>query len=129
MVLTYQSGVVGDALQAEHDTGPYRAAMDSLQFNKALDELWVMVRSLNQYLESVKPWELSKQLGKDEDVEKHLGEILAHSVGTLNQIAQMLAPFLPMTAQTILATFKDGVVREQPAIMFPKKTLHVPEKV
>jgi methionyl-tRNA synthetase len=124
MVLNYQAGVVGDELQAEHDTGPYRAAMDSLQFNKALDELWVSVRSLNQYLESVKPWELAKQMGKDEDAEKHIGEILAHSVGTLNQIARMIEPFMPTTAETIRATFKDGVVREQPAVMFPKKTLH-----
>jgi methionyl-tRNA synthetase len=100
--------------------------MDSLQFNKALDELWVSVRSLNQYLESVKPWELAKQLGKDPEAEKHIGEILAHSVGTLNQIAHMIAPFMPTTAQFILATFKDGVVREQPAVMFPKKTLHAP---
>lgn len=129
MVLSYQSGVVGDELQAEHDTGPYRAAMDSLQFNKALDELWIAVRSLNQYLENVKPWEVAKNIGKDHDAEKHVGEILAHSVGTLNQIAYMLMPFMPSTAQTILATFKDGVVREQPAILFPKKQLHTPEKV
>lgn len=129
MVLNYQAGVVGDELQAEHDTGPYRAAMDSLQFNKALDELWVMVRSLNQYLESVKPWELAKQLGKDPDVEKHIGEILAHGVGTLNQIASMLVPFMPQTARIIQDTFKDGVVRQQPAIMFPKKNLHSPSEV
>ena len=90
----------------------------------ALDELWVMVRSLNQYLEEVKPWQLAKQLGKEQDAEKHVGEILAHSVGTLNQIAHMLMPFLPTTATKILETFKDGVVREQPAIMFPKKTMH-----
>jgi len=127
MVLTYQAGVVGDELQAEHDTGPYRDAMESLQFNKAFDDLWVTVRSLNQYLENVKPWEVAKQLGKDQDAEKHVGEILAHSVGTLNQIAHMLTPFMPSTAETILATFKDGVVREQPAVMFPKKSLHATE--
>jgi len=129
MVLNYQAGVVGDELQAEHDTGPYRAAMDGLQFNKALDELWVMVRSLNQYLESVKPWELAKQIGKDQEAEKHIGEILAHSVGTLNQIAHMIEPFIPIAAATILAIFKDGVVREQPAVMFPRKSLHVTEQV
>lgn len=124
MVLNYQAGVVGDALQAEHDTGPYREAMEKLEFNKALDELWVTVRSLNQYLEEVKPWEIAKRLGKDQDAEKHIAEILAHSVGTLNQIATMLAPFLPSSAATITATFQDGVVREQPAVMFPKKNLH-----
>lgn len=126
MILNYQAGVVGDELQAEHDTGPYRDAMERLEFNKALDELWVMVRSLNQYLEEVKPWEIAKSLGKDQEAEKHIEEILAHSVGTLRQIAHMLEPFLPDAAATILKIFKDGVVREQPAVMFPKKLLHTP---
>lgn len=128
MILNYQSGVVGDELQAEHDTGPYRLAMERFEFNKALDELWVMVRSLNQYLEEVKPWELAKQLEKDPEIEKHLGEILAHSVGTLNQIAVMLEPFLPHASTVILDTFRDGIVREQPQIMFPKKWLHTESK-
>lgn len=129
MVLNYQAGVVGDELQAEHDTGPYRQAMERLEFNKAFDELWVMVRSLNQYLEEVKPWELAKNIGKDPEVEKHIGEILAHSVGTLNQIAVLIQPFLPTASARITETFKDGVVREQPAVMFPKKTLHGPQAV
>lgn len=128
MVLNYQAGVVGDELQSEHDTGPYRQAMERLEFNKALDELWIMVRSLNQYLEEVKPWEIAKMLGKDQEAEKHIEEILAHSVGTLRQIAQMLEPFLPDASATILAIFKDGVVREQPAVMFPRKNLHAKEE-
>lgn len=124
MVLNYQAGVVGDAIQAEHDTASYREAMQQLEFNKALDELWIIVRGLNQYLESVKPWEIAKKLQEDQDAAVHLAEVLAHSVGTLTQIAHMLYPFLPATADTILTIFKDGVVREQPAILFPKKTLY-----
>ncbi len=127
MVLNYQAGVVGDGLQAEHDSTAYREAMDSFEFNKAFDELWVMVRALNQYLENVKPWEIAKQLGKDSEAEKHLGEVLAHSVGSLNQIAYLLAPFLPMASTTILETFKDGVVRAQPEAMFPRKSRHAAE--
>ena len=124
MVLNYQAGVVGDAIQAEHDTAAYREAMDRLEFNRALDEAWVLVRGLNQYLETVKPWEIAKNLQTDHEAEAHLGEVLAHSVGSLMQIAHMLYPFLPHAANTILATFKDGVVREQPAILFPKQQLY-----
>ncbi len=129
MVLNYQAGVVGDEIESSHDTDAYRRAMDSLEFDKAFDELWVTVRSLNSYLENVKPWEIAKNIGKDEEAEHHVGEILAHSVGTLNQIAQMIYPFLPDTANKITAAFKDGVVREQPEMLFPKKQLHtaVPE--
>lgn len=124
MVLNYQAGVVGDQLQSEHDTGSYRDAMDKLDFNKAMDELWITVRALNQYLEHVKPWEVAKNIGKDHEAEEHVAEILAHSVSTLMQIATMIYPFLPSTAEKIWATFKDGVVREQPEVMFPRKNLH-----
>lgn len=128
MVLNYQAGVVGDAIQAEHDTSAYRDAMQKLEFNRAIDELWIIVRGLNQYLENVKPWEIAKTIQTDQEAAAHVGEILAHSVGTLNQIATLLAPFLPNASATILATFKDGVVREQPAILFPKKELYAAEK-
>lgn len=125
MVLTYQAGVVGDNLQANHDEKPYRDAMDALDFNKALDELWISVRSLNQYLEQVKPWEIAKDRDTDIEAEKHLAEVLAHCVGTLLQIARMVEPFLPNTSAAIQQIFKDGVVREQPPVLFPKKQLHV----
>lgn len=124
MVLNYQAGVVGDAIQSEHDTRAYRDAMESLEFNKAFDELWAIIRGLNQYLERVKPWEIAKRLTTEEDAKAHLDEVLGHAVGVLRQIADLLGPFLPNTAAVIEATFKDGVVREQPAILFPKKNLH-----
>jgi len=55
MITRYQAGVIGDAPKGEHDMGPYRDAMSELRFDRALNEVWLMVRSLNQYLESVKP--------------------------------------------------------------------------
>ena len=68
--------------------------------------------------------EVAKNIGKDHEAEEHVAEILAHSVSTLMQIATMIYPFLPSTAEKIWATFKDGVVREQPEVMFPRKNLH-----
>ena len=124
MVLTYQAGVVGDAIQAEHDMQSYHDAMADFEFNRALDEIWVSVRSLNQYIETVKPWQIAKQRETDQEAEAHLGEILAHCVGTLSQIAHYLYPFLPATSNAIGVIFKDGVVRDQPRVLFPKKDLH-----
>jgi len=124
MVTSYQAGVVGDAIRAEHDAGAYALAMKNLEFNKALDEAWLTVRSLNQYLEDVKPWAVAKQREKDAEAEAHLNEILGHAVGTLQQISILIAPFLPNTAKAIEETFKDGVVREQTGVLFPKKYLH-----
>lgn len=124
MVTNYQSGVVGDGIQAEHDGTNYTACMKALEFNKALDDVWLTIRSLNQYLENVKPWMVAKQRETDQEAEAHLGEILAHSVGTLQQIAYLLEPFLPDASAAITATFKDGVIHDQGGVLFPRKELH-----
>jgi methionyl-tRNA synthetase len=127
MVSRYQAGVIGDAPQSEHDMQPYRQAMDNLEFNLALDKVWLMVRSLNQYLENVKPWEVAKQREKDKEAETHLAEILATAVGTLLQIADLLVPFMPRTADYIHKTFETGVIVDQGGVLFPKIFNHTPD--
>lgn len=127
MVTNYQAGVVGDGIKAEHDAANYHDAIKACEFNRALDEVWLTVRALNQYLESVKPWEVAKKRETDPDAEAHLSEILAHSVGTLQQIAALLVPFLPDTAEKITTTFAGGVVHELDGVLFPKKELHAAE--
>ncbi len=121
MVTRYQSGVVGDAPRGEHDMQQYHKAMESLEFNKALDQVWLMVRSLNQYIETVKPWEIAKKREKESDAEDHLTEVLAHCVGNLLQIGDLLVPFLPSTAAAIHKTFETGVVVPLEGVLFPKK--------
>lgn len=127
MITRYQSGVIGDAPQGEHDMQPYRQAIESLNFNRAMDEVWITVRSLNQYLESVKPWEVAKKRESEPEAEAHLAEILAHAVGTLLQIADLLVPFLPDTAEAIHKTFESGVVTPSAGVLFPKVYLHTPD--
>jgi methionyl-tRNA synthetase len=106
---------------------PYREAMESLEFNRAVDEVWLTVRSLNQYLERVKPWEIAKTRETDPEAEAHLGEVLAHAVGTLLQIGDFLVPFLPDTAAIIHKTFESGVIIPTDGVMFPKIYLHTPD--
>lgn len=124
MVTRYQAGVVGDAIQAEHDSQLYHDAVKACEFNRAMDEVWLMVRSLNQYIEDVKPWTVAKARETDGDAEAHLGEILGHCVGTLNQISQLIGPFLPTTASAIQELFRGGVVRETSQVLFPKVYNH-----
>ncbi len=128
MVLNYQAGVVGDAIKAEHDAQAYHDAMAGFEFNKAMDATWQMVRTLNQYIETVKPWEVAKKLQTDADAEGHLAEILGYCVGSLEQIAQLLWPFLPTTSEIITKTFEGGVVRDTGGIMFPKLYNHTAQK-
>ena len=127
MVTKYQAGVIGDAPQTEHDMSAYHAAMDSLEFNKAIDEVWHMVRSLNQYIENVKPWMIAKEIGKDPEAESHLAEVLAHCVGGLLQVADLLVPFLPTTAAAIHQTFESGVIQATNSVLFPKVYIHTPD--
>jgi len=124
MINKYQAGVIGEAQQAEHDMTNYHNAMEALEFNKAIDEVWSMVRSLNQYIENVKPWQVAKGIGTDPEAEPHLGEILAHCAGALIQIADLLQPFLPTTSASILSIFESGVVKLPEGVLFPKIYIH-----
>ena len=124
MATRYQAGVLGDLPPSRHDMGPYRAAIEALEFNRALDEVWVIVRSLNQYIDRVKPWEVAKRRESDIEAEAHLVEILAHAAGTLLQVADLLLPFLPTTARSIKNIFASGVVPADVQPLFPKIYLH-----
>lgn len=125
MLTRYQSGVIGSIPTSEHDMCAYHAAMESFEFNKAIDEVWMMVRSLNQYIENIKPWEIAKNIGKDAEAGAHLSEVLAFAAGGLLQIADLLVPFLPTTADKIKSTFSTGTVVSSD-ILFPKVYKHTP---
>lgn len=125
MINRYQSGVVADIIKGEHDTQAYRDYMDRLEFNRAFDEIWNMVRSLNVYIEEVKPWQVAKLGETDPEAKEHLEEILAYASGSLLQISDLLRPFLPGTAKTINDIFSTGVVKLPPSgVLFPKVYLH-----
>lgn len=128
MVTRYQAGVIGDAPKGEHDMGPYRDAMSELRFDRALGEVWLMVRSLNQYLESVKPWEIAKKRETDPEADVHLNEVLGHAAKTLLQVGDLLVPFMPGTADAIHKTFASGVIVpiEREGGLFPKIYNHTP---
>jgi methionyl-tRNA synthetase len=127
MIMKYQAGVIGESQQTEHDMSAYHEAMDGLEFNKAIDEVWNMVRSLNQYIDNVKPWEVAKGVGKDPEAEPHLAEILAHCAGALVQIGDLLLPFLPTAASKIQEIFESGVVKLPEGVLFPKVYIHTPD--
>jgi methionyl-tRNA synthetase len=115
MIQKYQGGMIGDISAAQHDTGPYDEAIAECRFDRALDHVWDQVRGLNQYIDQEKPWKIAK-LG-DED---HLREVLAQQVSDLLEIADLLAPFLPQTAEKIRGVFASGLVRPLEQTLFPK---------
>lgn len=115
MSVKYLDGVLGDVPDGEHDQGAYHEAIAFCRFDKALDGVWEQVRGLNQYIDTSKPW----QIAKDGD-QTHLREVLAYCVSCLNEIADLLKPFMPDTSDKIHAIFKDGIVRMSETTLFPR---------
>jgi methionyl-tRNA synthetase len=127
MITRYSAGVIGDVSHGEHDTSVYHESMESLHFDKAVDEVWAMIRSLNQYIENVKPWEIAKKVGKDPEAEVHLNDVLAYSVAALLQVGDLLVPFLPATAEKIHQTFESGKIITPEGVLFPRIYNHTPD--
>lgn len=115
MITQYQNGLIGDIPPATHDVTAYWEALNYCRFDKALEEAWERVRGLNQYIDEEKPWVIAKQ-----NDEEHLREVLAYQTSALLQIAELLEPFMPETAQKIRHVFEEGVVRPIEGTLFPK---------
>lgn len=127
MINRYQEGVIGDAKRPEHDSKPYHEAMTKLRFDVAINNVFASVRSLNVYLEDVKPWEIAKKKAEgDPDAETHLSEVLAYAAGSLEQIAWQLQPFLPKSAGVMAKIFEGGVISPYEGVLFPKIYNHTP---
>ncbi len=72
--------------------------LDRFDITGALDEIWLRVRRLNQYVEESAPW----QLAKDEARTGELTSVLYNLADGLTAIAVALAPYLPESAPRIL---------------------------
>ena len=120
MVGSYRQGVVppptgraGDAeaqLSADRETAlAGLAAFDQLAFKRGLEELWVLVRGVNRYVETRQPWALSKQ-GADEDLDR----VLYECVDALRVIAVLASPVMPDMADRLWAKLgMDEALEEQ----------------
>ena len=85
-------------------------AVDDLAFNRALESLWELVSAANKYIDTSKPWELSK---KDTQA---LERVLYHAWEILRIIGLLLSPFLPDTGQAITEQLGIDAHVEQPRI-------------
>lgn len=114
MIQRYQDGILGDVHKKAHDVDAYHQAIADCRFDKALEIVWEHVHGLNKYLELEKPWSVAK-----EDPQ-HLKDILAYAAGSLLEIAELLEPFMPTTADTIRGIFETGIVKPLTAPLFPR---------
>lgn len=64
-------------------------------FFEALRQIWALIKASDDYIQKEQPWKLAK-----EDPEK-LKHVLADLLLTLQELAVLLAPFLPQAAQKL----------------------------
>jgi methionyl-tRNA synthetase len=72
--------------------------LDRLEFGKALEAVWELVQSTNQYIDRTAPWKLAKQ----PDARNHLNQVLFDLGAVLKTLGIVLYPFMPTKAEEIL---------------------------
>ncbi|MGI6329463.1 MAG: methionine--tRNA ligase [Bacilli bacterium] len=76
-------------------------AMEELHINKALENIFNLVRKCNKYIEEVTPWQLEKNKKYDE-----LATVMYNLLESIRFIAVLLQPFMPETSNKIFNLIK-----------------------
>ncbi|MGL9729411.1 methionine--tRNA ligase [Enterococcus sp. DIV0756] len=75
----------------------YREAMDKMEFNNALAEVWTLVSRANKYIDETEPWVLAK----DEERKAELDSVMVHLAESLRIVAILLQPIMTQTPKRI----------------------------
>ena len=81
------------------------AEMDKFKFNMALEEIWVVVRRANKYIDETTPWILAK----DESNKARLDVVMHNLAEALRIVSILIHPFMHTTA---------GEIRKQTGLWF-----------
>ena len=79
--------------------GKVEAKMNELKVSDAIDEIFVLLRRANKYIDETAPWVLAKS----EETKARLGTVLYNLLESIRFAAIALKPFLPDTSDRILA--------------------------
>ncbi len=79
--------------------GKVEAKMNELKVADAIDEIFVLLRRANKYIDETMPWALAKS----EDTKPRLGTVLYNLLEAIRFAAIALEPYLPDTSARMLA--------------------------
>jgi len=106
MIARYRDGQVPDvdpdpALAPDFEglVDEVQDLLDKAEITQALERIWQRVRRLNRYVEERAPW----QLAKDESKARELDQTLASLAEGLRVVTVLLLPYIPETAEKLLA--------------------------
>lgn len=108
MIEKYNSGIVPDAkLEDDYDKSlksvalaaadRVEAEMDKFAFHSALEEIWVLVRRANKYIDEKMPWVLAK----DEAERGNLDTCLHNLAESIRIVSILIYPFMHSTSDEI----------------------------
>ncbi|MBI2623430.1 MAG: methionine--tRNA ligase [Candidatus Liptonbacteria bacterium] len=91
--------------------------IDSFRLHEALAALWELITFGDEYTNKKEPWKI-----KDEKIR---GEVVFTLLSLMSEVGEMLVPFLPATAEKILASVEwksgtDTVKINRGAVLFPR---------
>ena len=88
------------AIAADFEGAPdrVRELLDEAQLTQALEEIWKLVRRLNQYVEETRPWDLAKEDGEADS----LDQVLYTLAEGLRVTTLLLHPYMPETTGRLL---------------------------
>jgi len=89
----------------------YRKALNEFKFNEALISIWELISFCDKYIEKERPWEESKKQK----------EVIDNLLFAINNIAEMLQPFLPETSEKIFKNIRQLAEKTKKAKpLFPR---------
>jgi methionyl-tRNA synthetase len=77
--------------------GKYHEAMEKMEFNTAISEVWTLISRANKYIDETQPWVLAK----DEEKKNELDSVMVHLAESLRIVAILLQPVMTETPEKI----------------------------
>ena len=82
--------------------------MNEFRVADALEDIVVLARRCNKYIDETTPWTLGKEAKESEEKAQRLGTVLYNLLESIRYIGVLLKPFLPETADKIVAQLGIG---------------------
>jgi methionyl-tRNA synthetase len=89
---------------AEAVVARYLAAMDELEFQRALEAVWELLAAVDLYVNEQAPWSIAKAEGAGSSRLRH---VLYNCLESLRLTAVMVEPVMPVIARRLLAQLGD----------------------
>jgi methionyl-tRNA synthetase len=84
---------------SERTLGKCREYFENVEIDKALQEIWLLIKESNRYITVKEPWVLAKT-----DKNK-LGGVLFNLVQSIRYIAYLISPYIPESSEKIINLF------------------------